>query len=51
MTDRVGKNPGLKKKLPSGFFGFFVFFYIFAQKREFFRVFPVSRIPLGAPRL
>jgi hypothetical protein len=30
---RVGKIPGLKKTSPVGFFG--VFFYIFAQKREF----------------
>jgi hypothetical protein len=33
-----------------GFFGF-GFYYIFAQKREFFRVFSVSRILLGASRL
>jgi hypothetical protein len=34
---RVGKKPGFFfKNQPSGFFlGFLVFFYIFAQKREF----------------
>ncbi len=36
-----------KKTSPVGFFGFFVFFYIFAHKR----VFSVSRILLGASRL
>jgi hypothetical protein len=31
-----GKNPGLKKKPAQWFFfGFFGFFYVFAQKREF----------------
>jgi brefeldin A-inhibited guanine nucleotide-exchange protein len=37
---RVGKNPGFKKK-PAQWFFFVVFlvFFIFAQKREFFRVF------------
>jgi hypothetical protein len=42
-SNRVGKNPGLKKKPASGFFGGFlgffwffgVIFYVFAQKREF----------------
>jgi hypothetical protein len=59
---RVGKNPVLQKKKnqPNGFFGLFLvfcfclvfwFFYIFAQKREFFKVFSVSRILLGASRL
>ncbi len=65
LSGRVGKNPGLKKNQPSGFFcffwvfGFFLgflfflgfcFFYIFAQKRVF-RVFLVLRILLGASRL
>ncbi len=47
---RVGKNPGLKKTGPSGFFlgflGFFLdffVFYIFAQKREFLRVFQFQK--------
>jgi hypothetical protein len=46
VTDRVGKNPGLKKKTsPGGFLGFWgflgffwvfwVFLIPFAQKREF----------------
>ncbi len=46
---RVGKNPVLKKKPAQwfflffcGFFGFLVFFYIFAQKREFLGSFSVS---------
>ncbi len=44
------EKPGLKKKnQPGGFF--LVFFYIFAQKREFFRVFSVSRILFDASRL
>jgi hypothetical protein len=41
---RVGKNPGLKKNQPSGFF------LIFAQKREFLGFFQFSRILLGASR-
>ena len=47
------EKPGFKKK-PAQFFGFFVFFcffYIFAQKREFLGFFLVSRILLGASRL
>jgi hypothetical protein len=58
---RVGKNPGLKKKIAQwvllgflgfcGFFGFFwVFLYICPEERVF-RVFSVSRILLGAARL
>jgi hypothetical protein len=32
---RVGKNPGLKKNQPSGFFGFFyVFFYIYLSRES-----------------
>jgi hypothetical protein len=36
---RVGKNPGLKKNQPSGFFVvfcFFWFFYIYVHRRESF---------------
>jgi hypothetical protein len=41
----VGKNPGLKKNQPSGFFGFWFFFvYICQEERGVFRVFSVSRI-------
>jgi hypothetical protein len=52
------KKPGLKKTSPVGFlgfvlgyFGFWVILNILAQKREFFRVFSVSRILLGSSRL
>jgi hypothetical protein len=40
LTGRVGKNPGLKKNQPSGFFLFFL--YICPEERVF-RVFSVSR--------
>jgi hypothetical protein len=60
---RVGKNPVFfKKTQPSGFFGFFWFFFgffgffwvflgFFARTRGFLGFFPVSRILLGASRL
>jgi hypothetical protein len=57
---RVGKNPGLKKKKqPSGFFGYFCFFWggfwgflgFFAQTRGFLGFFSVSQILLDASRL
>jgi hypothetical protein len=46
---RVGKNPDFFKE-PSPV-GFWVFFYIFAQKRDFLGFFSVSRILVGKSRL
>jgi hypothetical protein len=51
VPGRVGKKPDLKKKQPSGFFGFLVFFfffcffgffYILGQKREFLGFFSLN---------
>jgi hypothetical protein len=44
------KTRVFKKNQPSGFF-WFIYIYIFAQKREFLGFFSVSRILLGASRL
>jgi hypothetical protein len=60
VADRVGKNPGFKKKKTAqwvfwfffGFFWVFGFFWgFFAQTRGFLGFFSVSQILLGASRI
>jgi hypothetical protein len=58
VRTRVGKNPGLKKNQPSGFFFFFwvfCFFFgflgFFCPEERVFRVFFSAHLLLGASRL